>query len=162
MRLSASEVGDDVNNEDDADSQRNLYKPRSGSGRNSFASSQRLAAYNHRSSGRLSQDNTPPSGQESNPGAPSELAETPVPGEQQRRERDYFQQPQGNGGSESSSERESSFGNVGDMQAPVVNGATKDDRRKSDDLNRRGSVDERAPTMRGAVRLFVANPDLSD
>ena len=163
MRLSASEVGDDGNDEDDTDSQRNLYKPRSGSGRNSFASSQRLAAYNHRSSGRLSQDNTPPNGQESTPGTPSDLAETPVPGGQQRRDGDYFQQPSGNGGSGSSSERESSFGNVGDMHAPVVGSMSKDDgRRKSDDLNRRGSVDERAPTMRGAVRLFVANPDLSD
>lgn len=30
------------------------------------------------------------------------------------------------------------------------------------DLQRRGSVDERTSTMSGAVRLFIANPDLSD
>jgi hypothetical protein len=33
--------------------------------------------------------------------------------------------------------------------------------RKADELRRRGSVDERTTTMTN-VRLFVANPDLSD
>jgi len=34
-------------------------------------------------------------------------------------------------------------------------------RDSADDLRRRGSVDDRTTTMSG-VRLFVANPDLSD
>ena len=63
----------------------------------------------------------------------------------------------GTGGSGSSSEREGEFGAVGDLKVVgVVEESGKND------LSRRGSVDERAMTMRGAVRLFVANPDLSD
>ena len=164
MRLSASEAGDDGHAEEDTDSQRNMLYKRGGSGRSSLASNQRLAPYNQRQSALISQGSTPPSGQESSPvGTPSEYAETPVPGEQQRRaEGDYFQQTSGNGGSGSSSERESSFGNVGDMHAPVAKVVKDDAVKKSEELSRRGSVDERAPTMRGAVRLFVANPDLSD
>ena len=164
MRLSASEAGDDGHAEEDTDSQRNMLYKRGGSGRSSLASNQRLAPYNQRQSALISQGSTPPSGQESSPiGTPSEYAETPVPGEQQRRAGgDYFQQPSENGGSGSSSERESSFGNVGDMHAPIAKVVKEDAAKKSEELSRRGSVDERAPTMRGAVRLFVANPDLSD
>ena len=164
MRLSASEAGDDGYGEEETDSQRNILYKRGGSGRSSLASNQRLAPYNQRLSGLLSQDNTPLSGQESSPaGTPSEYADTPVPNEQQRQATgDYFQQPSGNGGSGGSSERESSFGNVGDMQAPIAKVMKEDAAKKAEELSRRGSVDERAPTMRGAVRLFVANPDLSD
>ena len=167
MRLSASEVGDEDNSDDDADSQRNPYHQRTGSGRSSLASNQRLAAYNQRPPGRLSQGSTPPSGHGSSPseGFPGleDTAETPVPGGQQRRaDTDYFQHPPGNGGSGSSSEREASFGNVGDMNAPPISSIRGDDKKSAEELSRRGSVDERAATMRGAVRLFVANPDLSD
>ena len=72
---------------------------------------------------------------------------------------DYFghRGTEGAGGSGSSSEREGEFGAVGDLK--VVGGAEESG---TNDLSRRGSVDERAMTMRGAVRLFVANPDLSD
>ncbi|MCJ1369798.1 hypothetical protein MMC20_001010 [Loxospora ochrophaea] len=160
MRLSASEVGDEGNNDDDADSQ---YQQRTGSGRSSLASNQRLAAFNQRPPGRLSQGSTPPSGQGSSPGEDiSELAEeTPVPGHHQRHDGDYFFQAPGKSGSGSSSEMESSFGNVGGLDAPS-NSRRDDGGKNSDELRRRGSVDERAPTMTGAVRLFVANPDLSD
>ena len=167
MRLSASEVGDEDNSDDDADSQRNPYHHRTGSGRSSLASNQRLAAYNQRPPGRLSQGSTPPSGHGSSPGEGfpglEDTAETPVPGgQQQRAASDYFHHPPGNGGSGSSSEREASFGNVGDMNAPNVSSIRKEDKKSAEELSRRGSVDERAATMRGAVRLFVANPDLSD
>ena len=165
MRLSASEVGDEDNSDDDADSQRNQYHHRTGSGRSSLVSNQRLAAFNQRPLGRLSQGSTPPSGQGSSPAdgltGPAETAETPVPSIQ-KPAGDYFQHPSGNGGSASSSEREASFGNVGDMNAPHVSSTRKDNGKSIEELNRRGSVDERAATMRGAVRLFVANPDLSD
>ena len=167
MRLSASEVGDENNNndDDDADSQRNTYHQRDNSARSSLASNQRLAAYNYRPQGRYSQGSTPSEGHGESPSGPiSELAEeTPVPmGHQRQGTGDYFAQQSRNGGSGSSSERESSFGNVGDMAAPSVSSTRKDDKKSAEDLNRRGSVDERASTMRGAVRLFVANPDLSD
>ncbi|MCJ1294612.1 hypothetical protein MMC34_006170 [Xylographa carneopallida] len=167
MRLSASEVGDEDTSDDDADSQRNPYHYRSGSGRSSLVSNQRLTAFNQRPPGRLSQGSTPPSGQGSSPAEGlahlAEAAETPVLGTQPKQAAaDYFQPPSGDGGSASSSEREASFGNVGDMNAPQVSSTRKENGKSAEELSRRGSVDERAATMRGAVRLFVANPDLSD
>lgn len=164
-RLSASEVGDEDNDDDDADSQRNLYHQRSNSGRSSLASTQRLAAYNQRTPGRRSQGGTPPSGHGSSPSETlSERAETnqsTATGAAltSAAPEDYFDQPPGHEGSGGSSERESSFGDVPDMKGPRV---PKKDGKSAEELIRRGSVDERTSTMRGAVRLFVANPDLSD
>ena len=164
MRLSASEV-DDQGVDEDADSQRNLHYGRNGSGRNSMASNSRLAGYPQRfSSGRVSEGSTPGERfiddlNDIDPG------DTPVPGERQRSGGgDYFQQASGNGGSGSgsSSEREASFGDVAEMNAPVAAATKKEEGKSWEELNRRGSVDERAATMRGAQRLFVANPDLSD
>lgn len=90
----------------------------------------------------------------------SELEETPGPGPYQSK--DYFTQEtkEGHGGSGGSSERENGFGEVKQMKAPHVQREGK----TSDELRRRGSVDERANTMSlmGGRRLFVANPDLSD
>ena len=90
----------------------------------------------------------------------SELDETPVPADYQAGG-DYFTGKSGNGGSGSSSERESSFGKVGQMEGPTV---PVKEKRTSEELRRRGSVDERTNTMGfiGSGRLFVANPDLSD
>lgn len=168
MRLSASEVGED--DYDDTDSNSQTYNQRTNSGRSSLASGNRLAPYNQRSSGRFSTGSTPPSGQGSSPA--EDLNETPVPADFRTHQRqpsdkaDYFQMPaSGSGGSGSSSERESSFGNVGDLKAPSVAlnlPMEGEGIRKNDELMRRGSVDERATTMRGAVRLFVANPDLDN
>ena len=165
MRLSASEVGDEGNDEDDADSQRNLYHQRTSSGRSSLGSNKRLSATNLRPPARYSQGSTPPNGQDGSPNEDiPELEETPVPEEHQRQasEGNYFVKPTVHGGSGSSSERESSFGNVGNMNAPTISSKRREDGGKSsEELRRRGSVDERAQTMTG-VRLFVANPDLSD
>jgi hypothetical protein len=167
MRLSASEVGDEDNSDDDGDSQRNNPYQRNGSARSSMASNQRLAVYNQRSAGRHSQGSTPPSGQGSSPLDPAELgeantAERPGSGDTQRKAVDYFVQPGGNGGSGSSSERESGFGNVGELKPPGASRVRKDGLSPgAEELSRRGSVDERSSTMRG-VRLFVANPDLTD
>ncbi|KAL1956796.1 hypothetical protein VTO42DRAFT_6746 [Malbranchea cinnamomea] len=62
----------------------------------------------------------------------------------------------------SAEEREESFGQLTDMTTPTGAVATAAKNKKvSDDLKRRGSVDDRTSTMTG-VRLFVANPDLSD
>ncbi|MCJ1303186.1 hypothetical protein MMC08_005994 [Hypocenomyce scalaris] len=164
MRLSASEVGEEGNSADDGDSQRNPYHQRTASGRSSSGSNMRSAAVSQKPPVRYSQGSTPPSGQGNSPvGDIPELAETPVPGQhQQHGPGDYFTHLVGYGGSGSSSERESSFGNVGNMNAPNVSSSKRDDGGKSsEELRRRGSVDDRAGTMSG-VRLFVANPDLSD
>lgn len=83
------------------------------------------------------------------------------------------------GNSSSSGEREQGFGQLGAMQergrderyggvSGGVQGTTtmptrlRTNTSTTEDLRRRGSVDERTGTMSGAVRLFVANPDLSD
>ena len=160
MRLSASEVGEDEASEDDAHSGQGFRGQRTGSGRSSLRNSGRLSALNQRQPGRLSTSSTPPSGQSSSPAEGVQETDTPVADTYQQKGpvEDYFQHPPGNGSSGSSGESESKFGNVGDMQAPKAENVGKG----ADDLSRRGSVDERATTMRSAVRLFVANPDLSD
>lgn len=164
MRLSASEVGDEDTSDDDAGSQ-GFHHPRTGSGRSSLASGHRLAAYNQRPPGRLSTGSTPPSGQGSSPSeAPVDSNETPMAGNRRRTTGpDYFPRVPQRSGSGSSGSDEAGFGNVGDMQAPPASVTRKENEKKSaEELSRRGSVDERATSMRGAVRLFVANPDLSD
>lgn len=160
MRLSASEVGDEGSDDDDADSGR--YGQRTGSGRSSFGSDARYGG--SKLSGRFSQGSTPSSGQGSSPGEEiPELAETPVPGNYQRKAADdYFTQPSGQetpAGSGSSGERQ--FGDVGKLAAPSGSHSRVETGKSADELRRRGSVDDRTMTMSG-VRLFVANPDLSD
>ena len=67
------------------------------------------------------------------------------------------------GRSTSSGEREANFGSAGNM--PVHYGRPPPQREISvknpDELRRRGSVDDRTMTL-NTVRLFVANPDVSD
>lgn len=163
MRLSASEVGDEGSDDEDADSAKYYQRTGSGSGRSSFVSNGRYGG--SRLPGRFSQGSTPPSGQGSSP--EDELLETPVPGDYQRTgtgTNDYFPQtsPAGHantGGSGSSGERQ--FGDVGKLAAPSVAQTRADASKTADELRRRGSVDDRTMTM-SAVRLFVANPDLSD
>ena len=163
MRLSANEVGDDGNQYDDADSGRRISGRSSGDNR-------WLSVDQQQRRNRYSQGSTPNgSGQGSSPNDDiPEIAETetPVPGDEQQQQQqqhqgaDYFTHSNGKGGSGGSSEREDSFGKVGQMQAPKAEKESK----TIDDLRRRGSVDERANTMgyMGGGRLFVANPDLSD
>lgn len=158
MRLSANEVGDDGNLYDETDSGRRLSGRISGDNR-------WLSVDQQQRGSRYSQGSTPTeSGQGSSPNDDipevAETEETPVPGHQEQQGADYFAQKPGNGGSGGSSERENSFGNVGQMQAPKAEKESK----TLEDLRRRGSVDERANTMgyMGGGRLFVANPDLSD
>lgn len=157
MRLSATEVGDEERV--DADSQSDFRGQRTGSGRSSLQNSSRLSSViNPRQSGRLSTSSTPPSAQSVSPvvSAPTSTNVTMV-NKRRTTGDDYFPLPSGNGGNGSPGE-EAKFGDVHDMQAPK----TQKDIKNADELSRRGSVDERAATMRGAVRLFVANPDLND
>jgi len=172
MRLSASEVGNEGSDNEDADSAKYYQRAGTGtgtgtgSGRSSFASNRRHGG--SRLPGRFSQGSTPPSGHGSSPEDEiPELSETPVPGDYQRTATgtsDYFAQPSAagqatSGGSGSSGERQ--FGDVGRLAAPSVAQTRADASKTADELRRRGSVDDRTMTM-SAVRLFVANPDLSD
>lgn len=159
MRLSATEVENDGYGGDD-DSLRNSHQ-RTGSGRSSMGSNRYLSA-NSRKSHRYSEGSTPRSGEESSPnGDIPELEETPVPGGHHDSARgDYFTQKGSDGDSGSSEEQ--NFGSVGQLKAPPS--ARREEGKSAEELRRRGSVDERANTMGslGGVRLFVANPDLSD
>lgn len=60
------------------------------------------------------------------------------------------------------SEQEDSFGQPTELAAPTGATAMASQQKKmTDDLKRRGSVDDRSSNMAG-VKLFIANPDLSD
>jgi hypothetical protein len=157
MRLSANEVGE--GDQEETDSLNARLHHRTGSGRSSMGSGRFPSGY-QRPQGRYSQGSTPPSGDGSPKDIP-ELAETPVPGNRKGETDDYFGQKGGNEDSGSSEDREDSFGNVEDMAAPRAAVTREAEQKKAEELRRRGSVDDRSMTMSG-VRLFVANPDLSD
>lgn len=158
MRLSASEVGDEGNYYDD-DRRTSINNQRTSTGRSS--GDNRWLDVDQKPRNRYSQGSTPNSGPGESPNEKIlEMEETPIPGEQQQQRGDYFPPTSGHA-SGSSSEHENSFGNIGQMEAPKVEEKA---RKTSDELRRRGSVDERTNTMgyMGQGRLFVANPDLSD
>ena len=180
MRLSASEVEDE-----DPQSQLNdwdreawgtssfvgtgvdtmgrpLNHRRTGSGRSSLGSGVRVSA----GPARLNSASSTPTSSHSHSPSEALAEETPVYSSSQANE--YSQRSRGlhrggSGSSSSNSERENSFGGLADIPESekferVGDRITRD---SADDLRRRGSVDDRTTTMSG-VRLFVANPDLSD
>ncbi|KAF1986498.1 hypothetical protein K402DRAFT_412573 [Aulographum hederae CBS 113979] len=162
MRLSANEVDEDTS--EDANGQ-TTHHQRTGSGRSSLGSGRRVSSFGHIQGSRYSTSSTPPSGNGSSPsGTMEDLAEETPLASAYAQPSDYFAKsgatPTGlSSGSGSSGEREQGFGQLGTM--PEHTRRVEDERKKSEDLIRRGSVDERTMTMSG-VRLFVANPDLSD
>ncbi|KAL8949508.1 MAG: hypothetical protein Q9222_004385 [Ikaeria aurantiellina] len=161
LRLSASEVGDEGSPRSDGDSGRNIHQ-RVDSGRSSMASNRWLSTGSVRGH-RYSEGSTPTSGPGGSMNGEAnipELEETPMPTNRPAAP-DYFGSVAGDG-RKSGSSSETEFGDVGQMHAPPAAASSKKEEGKSaDELRRRGSVDERANTMTG-VRLFVANPDLSD
>jgi hypothetical protein len=133
MRLSATEV-----EEGDSDEEPR-YHQRSGSGRSSLGSGQRMSHAQRGYSGASTPSAHSPLDSRSNQVGDK----TPTP--------NFYG---------SSGEAERNFGHSAGLpmqQRPKV----ETDRKTSDELRRRGSVDDRAMTM-NAGRLFVANPDLSD
>ncbi|KAL8649684.1 MAG: hypothetical protein Q9210_004255 [Variospora velana] len=160
LRLSASEVGDEGSPRPDGDSGRAMHQ-RNDSGRSSMGSNKWLNTSSQRGH-RYSEGSTLHSGGGGSINGEAdipELEETPVPRDYARAQ-DYFGSEAAASRSTSSSETE--FGEVGQMNGPPAAGSAKKEGKKTaEELSRRGSVDERANTMTG-VRLFVANPDLSD
>ncbi|KAF2871195.1 hypothetical protein BDV95DRAFT_56695 [Massariosphaeria phaeospora] len=161
MRLSATEV-DEGDSDSGSINAGQPYHERSGSGRSSVGSGRRASYAN---AGRLSTNSTPPSGHNTSP--PGEgmeslgEEETPVPSYNPT---NYFEHTQtglsgGSAGSGSSGER--NFGDVGQMPTSLPHPNPAPKKKTSDELHRRGSVDERTMTMSN-TRLFIANPDLSD
>jgi len=177
MRLSATEVEDEDPAERYADDAwqtssfggdaRAPGHRRSGSGRSSFGSGRRVQGGPTRLSTASS---TPTSGHSRSPSETAVILEdeTPLAAAAAPRNPEYFASPpppvrRGGSGSSSNSDRENSFGGLADIPESerFERAAERGARESSDELRRRGSVDERATTM-GGVRLFVANPDLSD
>ena len=174
MRLSAREVDED--DSDDDYTNRAGFHQRSGSGRSSVGSAGRVSSTLglQMTPGHSSGNSTPPSQnratQETRGRSTTEESKnqmTPMP--DHFRGADYFTQkpPEKteatsahSTGSTNSSEREAGFGGISGLPKRVKDEI--DEQQKMDDLQRRGSVDERTTTMRGFGRLYVANPDLSD
>jgi hypothetical protein len=146
LRLSANEIGDE---DDDHSSEGGMYHHRrSNSNRSS------LGSMTHYPSGyQRPQGKTPPNEHEDIP----EVVETAPHAEEVASDSSR----EDNSSAEQDLDREQDFGGVGDMSAPSAVDAALQKAKKADELRRRGSVDERTTSMTG-VRLFVANPDLSD
>ena len=179
MRLSASEVDDEQNSENGEDVLERRYHQRNGSGRSSLGSNHRTQSGFFSVSGgvgqtpgglqmstirtRSSNGSTPPGNspvdtrRNSIPLSQHTMEdETPVPDTYSSKRTDYFVQTGDNGGSGSSDEER--FGEVGALQQRYQGVEQQAQKKTSDELRRRGSVDDRTMTMSG-VRLFIANPD---
>lgn len=146
LRLSANEIGDE---DDDHSSEGGMYHHRR---TNSNRSS--LGSMTHYPSGyQRPQGKTPPNEHADIP----EVVETAPPAEGDGS--DSLREDSSS--AEQDAEQEQDFGGVTDMSAPSAADAAVQKAKKAEELRRRGSVDERTTSMTG-VRLFVANPDLSD
>jgi len=151
MRLSATEV-----EEGDSDEEPR-YHQRTGSGRSSLGSGQRAASNVQRG---YSGASTPSAHSPLDVRGKYADDETPTSNAYGGQSDDYFGQTGDQGGSGSSGEVERNFGRPAGL--PVQQRPKAEvERKTSDELRRRGSVDDRTMTM-NAGRLFVANPDLSD
>lgn len=174
MRLSANEVGHAEDNEKPEPTP--MHK-RTGSGRSSVGSNRFPSGYQRPQQGRFSSSSTPPNaepGEVRNSEIP-EVAEDSLPKETETPSaaattgatssiNASSDSGQGNRAASTysfSDDREDSFGAVTEMVAPSGAVAAAQKAKTAEDLKRRGSVDDRTMTMSG-VRLYIANPDLSD
>ncbi|RAL01997.1 uncharacterized protein BO80DRAFT_353348 [Aspergillus ibericus CBS 121593] len=155
VRLSANEVGDA---DEDAHSDRGFPYRRTGSGRSSLGSNSRYpSGYQRTPQSTMGSNSTPPNEKTDLP----DVSEHP-PAESHETEQDHASIKDDAATTNSfGSEHEEYFGTVGDMAAPSAASAAIEKAKKADELRRRGSVDDRTTSMTN-VRLFVANPDLSD
>jgi hypothetical protein len=187
LRLSATEVDDDTEDgrngrgDDDinewekdpawgyaGNGRPSQHHRRTGSGRSSLGSQRRNtgSGFQPRFSTASSTPNSGHSRSPSETHLPHLSEVTPQPPASQRHTSNYFGQPAGitgnstpsSGEDAQNSSRENSFGDIGSL--PERKKEPK--KETTEDLIRRGSVDERTMTMGRSVRLFVANPDLSD
>ncbi|KDB27305.1 hypothetical protein H109_00882 [Trichophyton interdigitale MR816] len=168
LRLSANEVGGADDELDDRIDASQLIHRCTGSSRSSTTSNRISAAHQRAGQTRLSSsssaNNTPP-----NADIP-DIVETPAATLENIKDEDFLKKPNRSSANTASdqqrpatshSEEEDEFGKITEMAAPTGMSTAMQKRKISDDLKRRGSVDERTSSMTG-VRLFVANPDLSD
>ncbi|EAS31109.3 uncharacterized protein CIMG_06588 [Coccidioides immitis RS] len=174
LRLSANEIGnadDDLDNPDGS-----AYHRRNGSGRSSAASNRMTGGYRPNQP-RLSSGSGSGSGSTPPNAEPPEqrldiphIVETPAaetkPGSPKDKDTGGTQDSSTSDNRPSTaqsteSQREEDFGMITDLAAPSGAAAAARRHKAAEELRRRGSVDDRTSTM-SSVRLFVANPDLSD
>ncbi|WEW56086.1 hypothetical protein PRK78_001521 [Emydomyces testavorans] len=177
LRLSANEIGsadDDFDNPDGP-----THHRRTGSGRSSVGSNRLTSGYQRPNQMRRSSGSggTPPNVEPSEQRVDiPEIVETPVADKNGRESRIPTRGNSGASGQREStsdinirppsaqsttSQREEDFGMITELSGPNAAAATARRHKKAEELKRRGSVDDRTSTMT-SVRLFVANPDLSD
>ncbi|KAJ6110358.1 hypothetical protein N7486_002593 [Penicillium sp. IBT 16267x] len=151
VRLSANEIGDA---DDDAhSSEGGIIHRRTGSGRSSLGSNRYPSGY-QRQQGTMGSNSTPPNEKSDLP----DVSEN-TPAEMQEEEKSRLSSLVKDDATTTHSSEQEDI--VGDMEAPSAAVASSQKIHKADELRRRGSVDERTTSMTN-VRLFVANPDLSD
>ncbi|KAF7596620.1 hypothetical protein BBP40_001021 [Aspergillus hancockii] len=151
VRLSANEVGDA---DEDSHSDYGFPHRRTGSGRSSLGSNHRYpSGYQRTPQGTMGSGSTPPNEKTD---LPDVKEHSPAESHEEQRIKDDAATTYS-----FEAENEDSFGVVGAMAAPSAATAAAEKARRADELRRRGSVDDRTSSMTN-VRLFVANPDLSD
>ncbi|KAE8372536.1 hypothetical protein BDV26DRAFT_274026 [Aspergillus bertholletiae] len=150
VRLSANEVGDA---DEDAHSDYGFPHRRTGSGRSSLGSNHRYpSGYQRTPQGTMGSNSTPPNEKTD---LPNVTEHPPAESTEEKKIKDD------NSTYSFEAADEDNFGSVGEMAAPSAATTAAEKARRADELRRRGSVDDRTSTMTN-VRLFVANPDLSD
>jgi hypothetical protein len=154
VRLSANEIGEEE--EDDRSADGVAMHRRTGSGRSSIASARYPSGY-QRPQGTMGSNSTPPNEKTDLPGV-SENTPAEIQEEEKSRVSSLVKDDAATTHTTNSSELEDWVPN---MEAPSAADQAAQKAKKADELRRRGSVDERTTSMTN-VRLFVANPDLSD
>ncbi|KAL4942888.1 hypothetical protein BDV06DRAFT_154616 [Aspergillus oleicola] len=152
VRLSANEVGDA---DDDARSDRDFPYRRTGSGRSSLGSGHRYPSGYQRNT--MGSNSSPPNEKTDLPG----VSEDPAMDKPEENKDTASVKGDAATTHSRNSEQEDNFGTVGDMGAPSAATLAEQKAKKAAEIRRRGSVDDRTTSMTN-VRLFVANPDLSD
>lgn len=176
IRLSANEVGDA---EDEPPKENSFPQGRTGSSRSSRGSGRYPSGYQRPTQAPAGGNNTPPPDEKDDLPDVSENQESEQQQKQQQQQQQQHHQPQEeeqqqlpqqhepypqyDDGDDNSigSEPEENFGTVGAMAAPSSAMTATQKAKRADELKRSGSVDDRSTSLTG-VRLFVANPDLSD
>jgi hypothetical protein len=153
VRLSANEIGEEE--EDARSTEGTAMHRRTGSGRSSIASARYPSGY-QRTQGTMGSNSTPPNEKTDLP----DVSEN-TPAEIQEEEKSRVSSIKDDAATTHTTNSSEIEDWVPDMEAPNAADQAAQKAKKADELRRRGSVDERTTSMTN-VRLFVANPDLSD
>lgn len=171
LRLSANEI---LGEDDDDDRDGSMLHRRTGSGRSSNGSNRVASGYQRPQQPRLSNGsgNTPPGSELTGPRPDiPQIVESPADEKKNGLEEfssmtapasstpDTKERPSSS--YSFTAELEDDFGMITEMSAPRGAAMAAQRQKVAEDLKRRGSVDDRTSST-GGVRLFVANPDLSD